>query len=215
VLLQEHNQQCYKQCKGDKTYFLEDLSNNKFFYVIATQNPVEQEGTYPLPEAQLDRFIMRIIMGYPETLEDEKKILLLHKMRLREPLEDLEAIVDPGWVVEAQRYIAEKIDVPNDVIEYISRIERSTRPEIVESASEYFTLGVSPRGGILLMKAAKAYAAIRGSDMVEYRDVDELIFPVFNHRVIPRLEKIIEYGGGFKARFRVIREGLEYARKIV
>jgi len=67
----------------------------------------------------------------------------------------------------------------------------------------------------LLLKAVKAYAAIRGSESVDYRDVDELLFPVFNHRVIPRMEKIVEYGGGFKARIRVIREGLEKIRKLV
>jgi len=200
---------------GDKTYKLEDRGAGKFFYVIATQNPVEQEGTYPLPEAQLDRFMMRIIMGYPETLEDEKNILRMHKLRISEPVEDLEPIVKPEWIVEAQNTIAKRVDVPDDVIEYISRLERATRPEIVEPIGEFFTLGVSPRGGILLMKAAKAYAALRGSTSVEYRDVNELLFPVLNHRVIPRLEKIIEYGGGFKARLKVIMDGLDKARKLI
>ncbi len=199
---------------GQKTYKLEDHSKGKFFYVIATQNPVEQEGTYPLPEAQLDRFMMKIIVGYPPSLEDEINILRLHRFRLGEPLEELEPVVEPNWVIEAQKYIAEKINVPDDILEYISRIQRATRPEIMEPIREYFELGVSPRGGILLMKAVKAYAAIRGSDTVERDDVDKLLFPVFNHRVIPRIEKIIEYGGGFNARLKVIREGLELARKL-
>ncbi len=200
---------------GNITYKLENREKNKFFYVIATQNPVEQEGTYPLPEAQLDRFMMKIIIGYPPSLEDEMNILRLHRFRLREPVEDLESVVDPGWVVEAQKLIAEKINVPDDVVEYISRLQRATRPELMEPIREYFELGISPRGGILLMKAAKAYAAINGSDTVKPGDVDKLLFPVFNHRVIPRIEKIIEYGGGYNARLRVIKEGLELARKLV
>ncbi len=200
---------------GEYTYPLEIRDKGKFFFVIATQNPVEQEGTYPLPEAQLDRFMMRIIMGYPGSLEDEKNILRLHSKRIREPYEDLEPIVDPKWVVEAQDTIAEKVDVPEDTIEYISRILRASRPEIMEPISKYFELGISPRGGILLMKAAKAYAAIRGSESVEPRDVDAVLFPVVNHRVIPRVDKIIEYGGGFKARLRVIKEGVDYIKKLL
>ncbi len=200
---------------GEKTYPLEIRSKGKFFFVIATQNPVEQEGTYPLPEAQLDRFMMRIIMGYPGSLEEEKKILRLHSKRLREPLEELESVVEPGWIIEAQNTIAEKVDVPEETIEYISRLVRASRPEVMEPIGKYFELGVSPRGAISLMKAAKAYAAIRGSDSVEPRDVDEVLFPVLNHRVIPSVDRIIEYGGGFKARLRVIREGIEYLRKLV
>ncbi len=200
---------------GDKTYPLEDRRSGKFFFVIATQNPVEQEGTYPLPEAQLDRFMMRIIMGYPASLEEEKNILRLHSMKLREPLEELEPVIKPEWIVEAQNTIAEKVIVSEETIEYISRIVRASRPEIVEPMAKYFELGVSPRGGIQLMKAAKAYAAMRGSETVEPRDVDAVLFPVLNHRVIPSVDKIIEYGGGFKARLRVIREGLDYLKKFI
>ncbi len=198
---------------GGKTYPLEDRGHNKFFFVIATQNPIEQEGTYPLPEAQLDRFLMRIIVGYPESLEEEKEILKLHSMRLGEPIEELEPVVDPEWVVRSQEIIAGEISVPEDMLDYIARLVRMTRPEIMEPVSKYFELGLSPRAGIALMKAAKAHAAIRGSETVEQVDVNNVFFHIANHRVIPNMETIIEYGGTASARMRVIREGIDFILK--
>ncbi len=200
---------------GDRTYPLEIRERGKFFFVIATQNPIEQEGTYPLPEAQLDRFMMRVIMGYPKSLEDEKNIYRLHAYRLLEPIEDLEEVVEPGWVIEAQETIAKKVKVPEDIIEYVTRLVRATRPEIMEPIGKYFELGGSPRAGIALIKTAKAYAAIRGSEVVEQTDIDHLLFHVFNHRVIPNLDLVVERGGTFMARISVIRDGLEYAKKLV
>ena len=200
---------------GEKTYPLINPSKGKFFYVIATQNPIEQEGTYPLPEAQLDRFIMRIIMGYPRSLEDEKNIYKLHAYRLGEPVEELEKIVSPKWVIEVQKTISEKIVVPDAMLDFIARLIRATRPEIVDGVKRYFELGASPRAGIMLVKAAKSLAAIRGSDKVEYIDIEKAIFPVLNHRVIPNIDLIIEYGGDFAARMKVIDEGLKYAIKAV
>lgn len=196
---------------GENTYPLSIPGEGKFFYVIATQNPIEQEGTYPLPEAQLDRFMMRIIMGYPRSLEDEKNIYKLHAYRLGEPVEDLEPIVDPKWVIEAQKTISENVKVPEMILDYVARIIRATRPEIVDAVKRYFELGASPRAGIMLVKASKALAAIRGSSVVEHVDIEKAIFPVLNHRVIPSVDLIIEYGGDFAARMRVIREGLKYA----
>ena len=196
---------------GEQTYPLSIPSQGKFFFVIATQNPIEQEGTYPLPEAQLDRFMMRIIMGYPRSLEDEKNIYKLHAYRLGEPVEDLESIVDPKWVIEAQKTISKSVNVTDAMLDYIARIIRATRPEIVNAVKRYFELGASPRAGIMLVKAAKALAAIRGSDRVEHIDLEKAIFPVLNHRVIPSVDLIIEYGGDFAARIRVIQEGLKYA----
>ncbi len=200
---------------GEKTYRLEDKDKGKFFFVIATENPIEQEGTYPLPEAQLDRFMARIIMGYPKSLEDERNIYKLHAYRYAEPVEDLEAIVTPEWVVKAQITISEKITVPEPMLNYVARIIRATRPEILETTKKYFELGASPRAGIMLVKISKALAAIRGSDKVEYSDLEKALFPVLNHRVIPNIDLVIEYGGDFTARLRVIREGLEYVIKAV
>lgn len=200
---------------GDKTYKLEYKDKGKFFFVIATENPIEQEGTYPLPEAQLDRFMMRIIMGYPKSLEEEKNIYKLHAYRIVEPVEDLEKIVTPDWVVEAQKTISKEIMVSDTMLDYIARIIRATRPETLKSIKKYFELGASPRAGIMLVKVSKALAAIRGSDKVEYVDLEKALFPVLNHRVIPNIDLVIEYGGDFEARMRVIREGLKHAVEAV
>ena len=199
---------------GGQTYRLEYRSMGKFFLVIATQNPVEQEGTFPLPEAQLDRFTARIVMGYPETLEDEKKILRLHEARTSEPLEDLEPVAEPGWLIKAQEAVATRVEAPEDVLDYVAKLVRATRPEIVDFMSEYFELGASPRAGITLVRMAKAHAALEGRAAITVSDVDAVAFHVLNHRLIPRLEKIVEEGGGPRARINVIRKGLEEAIRV-
>lgn len=201
---------------GGRTYPLEVRDRGKFFFVLATQNPVEQEGTYPLPEAQLDRFLMRIVMDYPSSLETEKEIYRLHMYRLTEPVEDLEPVVEPVWVVEAQDLIAREVKVGEGVLEYVTRLIRSTRPSIFHPVSKYFELGASPRAGVFLIRAAKAYAALKGSSEVEFSDVDAVLFPVLNHRLIPNFERLVELeseGERFLARYRLIREGIEYVKK--
>ncbi len=203
---------------GDRTYPLELRDKGKFFFVLATQNPVEQEATYPLPEAQLDRFLMRIIVEYPPTLEVEKNIYRLHMDRLTEPFEDLTRVADPKWVIESQEAIARCVRVGEDILEYVTMLVRNTRPEIFEPAASYFELGASPRAGIALIRAAKAYAALRGSEEVEIVDIDSVLFPVLNHRLIPNFEKLVEIeskGGRFLARYRLLREGLKYIRESI
>jgi MoxR-like ATPase len=202
---------------GNETYSLEYRDRGKFFLVFATQNPVEQEGTYPLPEAQLDRFLMRIIVGYPESLEEEKNILKLHAERLTEPIEDLEPIVEPGWLVEAQEAVAKCVEAGEEALDYIVRIIRSTRPELFEPVGEYLELGASPRAGIALLRAAKAHAAVRGSNIVEREDVDSVLFPVLNHRLIPRMEKLVEYEEKtrYGAQLALIKDALNLIRKTV
>jgi len=199
---------------GGRTYPLEIRSKGKFFFVIATQNPVEQEGTYPLPEAQLDRFMVRLVMGYPRSLEDERRIFELHAYRVGEPVEDVEKVVDPRWIVEAQEAVAKKVVVDEYVLNYVVKLVRATRPEIYEPMAKYFELGASPRAGIALMKLAKAYAALRGENIVRVEHVDRVAFYVLNHRLIPNIETVVEKGGGFRARLQVIKEGLELAMKI-
>jgi len=198
---------------GGKTYPLEIRSQGKFFFVIATQNPIEQEGTYPLPEAQIDRFMVRVIMGYPKSLEDERKILELHMKRVSEPVEDVEKILDPIWIVMAQEFIAKNVEIDSIAMNYIVKIVRATRPEINEGISKYFELGVSPRASIALMRMAKVFAVMRGSQRVTIDDIDHVLFYVLNHRVVPNMETVIDRGGGFKARIDVVREGLEIAKK--
>ncbi|ABL79145.1 AAA family ATPase [Thermofilum pendens] len=200
---------------GDRSYRLEVRERGKFFFVIATQNPVEQEGTYPLPEAQLDRFLMRVFVGYPSSLEEEVSIYRLHGYRVGEPYEDLERLVEPGWVVEAQDCVARSVEVPDEVFEYVARVVRLTRPSVYPEIAEYFELGASPRSGIALVKASKALAAMRGSTVVERVDVDRALFPVLNHRLVLNVEKLVSEefrGEKAVAHIKVIREGL---RKVV
>jgi len=201
---------------GRRTYRLEMRERGKFLFVIATQNPVEQEGTYPLPEAQLDRFAARVLIGYPSTLEEERAIVKLHALRLGEPLEDLEPCADPLWVVSAQGAAAERVAVDDDVVNYVATLVRLTRPEVNELAREYFELGASPRAAIALLKVAKAWALLSGRDRVTVGDVDEVLFAVLNHRVVPRLDRVVEYEekyGRYAARYKVVEEGLELVRK--
>jgi len=203
---------------GDKTYPLEIREKGKFFFVLATQNPVEQEATYPLPEAQLDRFLMRIFMEYPPSLEVEKNVYRLHMSRVKEPYEDLEPVVEAPWIIKAQETVATQVTVPEDILEYITRLIRSTRPQIFEPAADYFELGASPRAGIFLVKAAKAHAALRGSSEVEEVDVEEVLFSVLNHRLIPSFEKLVEIevkGERHLARYKLIKEGLDLIKKTV
>jgi MoxR-like ATPase len=186
---------------GSTTHLLKEP-----FFVIATQNPIEQEGTYPLPEAQLDRFIMKVKMGYPETFEDEIQILDLHETRLTEPVEEFETIInDPLRMCDMQLVVAEKVAVPPLIKRYITEIIRYTR------VREEVSWGSSPRAGIFLMKSAKAYAALSSRNVVQLEDVDNVSYAVLNHRIILRAEKIIE---GVQSE-DVIRGVLEIARKTV
>lgn len=167
---------------GGTTYAL-----NEPFFVIATQNPIEQEGTYPLPEAQLDRFIMKIKMGYPQTLEEEIKVLDLHELRLSDPIEEFKTVIDdPHQICEMQTVIAERVTVPPLIKQYIADMVRYTR------SREEVNWGASPRAGIFLMKTAKAYAACSGRNVVQIEDVENVACAVLNHRLILKAEMVIE-----------------------
>ena len=146
------------------------------FLVIATQNPVETQGTFPLPEAQLDRFLIRLSMGYP----DEKEALALMERFLRNsPLDELSSVAEKEEIKEAQQ-IFNQCQVSQPIMEYIARLCEETRnPERVQ-------LGVSPRGMLALLRAVQAYAAISGRDYVIPDDVKKLAVPVMAHRVILR-----------------------------
>jgi len=186
---------------GGTTYALDPP-----FFVVATQNPIEQEGTYPLPEAQLDRFMMKVKMGYPENLEDEIKVLDLHEMRVSEPVEEFQTVLDdPSQLCDMQRVVAEKIAVPPMVKQYSAEIVRYTR------VREEVAWGSSPHAGIFLMKAAKAFTALSARDVVQIEDVDEVAYAVLNHRVILKAEKVIE---GVQTE-RVIGDVLEIAKRTV
>jgi len=144
------------------------------FMVMATQNPIEYEGTFPLPEAQLDRFLMKVRLGYPG-LMDEVKILELQQSR--HPIQTLEAQISIEEVISMQHEIR-KVYVSNGVKRYIVEIIRATR----ESADVY--LGSSPRGSLNLFRASQARAAIQGRDFVLPDDVKALAEPVLAHRMV-------------------------------
>jgi len=144
------------------------------FMVLATQNPIEYEGTFPLPEAQLDRFLMRIRLGYPET-EDEVRIL--ERQQFRHPIEELEQVASVEELLEAQEAVRAVYVAPR-LKRYIVDLTRRTR----EYPDVY--LGASPRGSLTLYRAGQARAAIHGRDFVLPDDVKALAIPALGHRVI-------------------------------
>jgi MoxR-like ATPase len=148
------------------------------FLVMATQNPIELEGTFPLPEAQLDRFLMKIQIGYP-SLEDDHTILA--RFRKDDPLEELAAVLSADELLKMQQACRE-VHVAADVEDYIIRLTHATRKH---PAVE---LGASPRAMLALYNASQALAAIRGRAFVTPDDVKLLMTPVLIHRLIPRSE---------------------------
>lgn len=148
------------------------------FLVLATQNPIELEGTFPLPEAQLDRFLLRVKIGYP-TAEDDH--LILARFRQADPLQELSPVTAPDELLKMQESCRE-IHVSDDVEKYIVQIMHATR----EAAS--LQLGASPRAMLALYHASQALAALRGRSFVIPDDVKYLIPMVLAHRVVPRAE---------------------------
>ncbi len=146
------------------------------FMVLATQNPIEYEGTFPLPEAQLDRFLLRIRLGYPETEEDE--VHILERQQFRHPLEDLEQVASVEELSQAQEAV-KAVHVAQAVKHYIVRLTRETR----QHTEAY--LGASPRGSLTLYRAGQARAAVLGRDFVLPDDVKILASSALAHRVIP------------------------------
>lgn len=143
------------------------------FLVVATQNPIELEGTFPLPEAQLDRFVMQLRLGYPSEAEEDE--ILLHYQR-EDPLAGLQPVASAAEVLELQRQ-AREIHVSDDVRRYILQVVRTTR------GHPAVDLGVSPRGTLALFKTSQALAALRGRSYVIPSDVQYLCPPVLTHRV--------------------------------
>ncbi|MFS0674456.1 AAA family ATPase [Ornithinibacillus sp. 179-J 7C1 HS] len=144
------------------------------FFVMATQNPIEYEGTYPLPEAQLDRFILKLTMGYP-SLKDELE--MLERTSKEHPIETISPVISKEELVLIQEEVR-NVYIEKNVQQYIVNLVRETRNH------ESIFLGVSPRGSIGLMKAAKAYAYVMGRDFVLPDDVKYLAPYVLPHRII-------------------------------
>jgi len=143
------------------------------FLVLATQNPVEFHGVFPLPEAQMDRFLIRLRLGYPDE-ETEREISRTH--RLEEPIQELSAVVSPEQVTQAQRRVR-ALHVDPSLEAYAVSLVRATRdrPDL--------RLGASPRAGIALVRAAQAFAFLEGRDHVLPDDIQELLVPVLSHRI--------------------------------
>ncbi|WP_208591194.1 AAA family ATPase [Gracilibacillus suaedae] len=153
-------------------------SLQKPFFVMATQNPVDYEGTYPLPEAQLDRFLMKLSMGYPNEADE---LEMLNRTDREHPIDEIEAVINKEQLLNMQKEV-DSLYVDNTVKRYIVQLVSETRK------SPYVQLGVSPRGSISLMKAAKAYAYIQKRDYVIPDDIVYLAPYVLSHRVILRPE---------------------------
>ncbi len=161
------------------------------FLVIATQNPVELEGTFPLPEAQLDRFLMRLRLDYPSKVEERQ---IVQRFKEQQPLEDLQSVVAAEQLVQLQKVIR-KVHIGDNVEEYIIELVRATREH------HGVELGVSPRGTLALYRASQAHAAMHGRSYVIPDDVKRLAIPILSHRMIATsqshlhgyiMEKIVE-----------------------
>ena len=144
------------------------------FIVFATQNPVEHEGTFPLPEAQLDRFMMRLSLGYPSIIAETK---LLERTRVSHPIDSVGQVADAAKLIKMQSSVKE-IFVHDKVREYLLRIVTRTRDSV------HLTLGASPRASMMLFRAAQAYAAVVGRTYVLPDDIKILARPVLEHRLL-------------------------------
>jgi len=151
------------------------------FLVLATQNPIEYEGTFPLPEAPLDRFLLKLSVGYP-SIDQEGQILL--NLQREHPITSLGQVVDGSRILDLQRAVWE-VHVDETVRDYVVRLVQATRdhPDLA--------LGASPRGSLALFKTAQALAALRGRDFVLPDDTKELAVPALVHRLIVRPESAL------------------------
>lgn len=170
-----------RQITMDGTTYLLD----KPFLVIATQNPIEQEGTYRLPEAQLDRFLFKIVIDYPKLDEEITILQREHSLQNHGKLENVQKIID-ATVIEEYQKLVKQIVVEENLLQYIAKIVINTR----ENAFLY--LGASPRASIAILNAAKGFAALRGRDFVTPEDIKDAAIPVLQHRVMVTPEREME-----------------------
>lgn len=160
-----------------------DYELDKPFFVLATQNPIEQEGTYPLPEAQLDRFLFNVVVKYPVRSEE------LDIMRsVTSPLQpEINKVLDDKGILEYQKLV-KSIPVADHIFEYAASLVRATRPDESEApdfVKRYMAWGAGPRASLNLIMAGKSRAALRGRCYVSIEDIQKLAYPVLRHRIIP------------------------------
>jgi len=161
---------------GGITYPLE-----RPFFILATQNPIEQAGTFPLPEAQLDRFLLYVRINYP-TAEEERAILESTTGRKSNPVQK---VIEGSKILEAQRLVRE-VHINSDLIDVVSRIVRATRPGQSEVAfvNEWVRWGAGPRAGQAMILTAKARALLHGNFAVTLEDIQKVAYPVLRHRIL-------------------------------
>ena len=170
-VMQEH-----KVTVGNQTYKLEEP-----FFVLATENPIEQDGTYPLPEAQMDRFVFKLIVDYPTNEE----LVNIVKMTQKTMEETAEAVVN-GEDILSMRALASEVPVCDDVLYYAVNMVSNTHPaseDCAPSAKKYLKYGASPRAAQGLVTCAKVRALMDGRYNVSYEDIDALAYPILRHRV--------------------------------
>lgn len=182
-----------------KTYKMDEP-----FMVLATQNPIEQEGTYALPEAQLDRFLFKIKVDYPSVEEEVQIIQTHHERKGQQPQDKIKAVLTPKKLAEFKKNIHDVV-VEQKIMDYIANIIANTRNH------PHLYLGASPRASIATLVAAKAFAAIAGRDFVIPEDVKKALVPVLNHRVILTPEREME-GMTTENVVRMIMESVEIPR---
>jgi MoxR-like ATPase len=157
------------------------------YFVMATQNPIEQEGTFPLPEAQMDRFLLKMATGYVKTLELESEILRRRiRWKMDDPVDRTGPAVTQGLFLEMQNVVEHDIYVDDTILDYISKIVRASREHMAVE------VGSSPRGGLALLKVARANAAMSGRDFVTPDDVKLFVVEALSHRLILKMEFEIE-----------------------
>jgi len=155
------------------------------YIVLATQNPIEHEGTYRLPEAQLDRFLFKVIANYP-TLEEEIDILSRHHQRKGiQPVSEVSSVLSAQQILYFRQF-AQQVHIENNLVKYIAQIVQETRN------NSMLFLGASPRASIAILNSAKAYAMINGRDFVNPEDIKFVATPVLRHRIILSPEKEME-----------------------
>ncbi len=180
------------------------------FLVIATQNPIELEGTYPLPEAQVDRFLLKLSMGYVQTKEEESLILKRRiSWRRDDPTDFIKPVTNQALFVAMQQFIETEIYVDDQIIDYISDIvRRPRRHPLIE-------VGASPRGGLSLLKVARAHAAISGRSFVTPDDVKMFVNDALGHRLIMKMEYAIEGTFSVAALLKEILDKVEVPKQFV
>ncbi|MDT8391225.1 MAG: MoxR family ATPase [Lentisphaeria bacterium] len=161
----------------------EDYHLDKPFFVLATQNPIEQEGTYPLPEAQLDRFLFNIMVKYPSKSEE---LDIMRSVTSDEEAE-LKKVVDGPTILEFQ-HVVRRIPVADHIFEYAAALARATRPDEPDApdfVKKFMAWGAGPRASLNLILAGKSRAALRGRCHVAVEDIQALALPILRHRIIP------------------------------